>query len=68
MLFPADAKDYPGTMKLLIVIATALALNSCNTFIGLGRDTKQSYEWTKAKIQGTGNGSGSQDSYGAPVY
>ncbi len=68
MLFPAGAKDYVGAMKLLIVIATALALNSCNTAIGIGRDTKQGYEWTKAKIQGTGGGGGSQDSYGAPVY
>lgn len=53
-------------MKILIILVTAVALNSCNTCIGIGRDTKQGYEWTKAKIQGTGGGS--QDSYGAPVY
>jgi len=40
-------------MKILIVIAAALALNSCNTCIGIGRDTKQGYNWTKSKIQGT---------------
>lgn len=39
-------------MKYFIVIATLLALNSCNTIIGMGRDTKASYLWTKQKIQG----------------
>lgn len=51
-------------MKLFIVIAATLALNSCNTCIGLGRDTVQGYNWTKSKIQGTP----SDDSAGAPVY
>jgi predicted small secreted protein len=41
--------------KLLIVIATALALNSCNTTIGLYRDTKAGVIWTKDKIQGNNN-------------
>ncbi len=53
-------------MKYLMLFVILVALNSCNTFIGIGRDTKQGYEWTKAKIQGTGGGS--QDNYGAPVY
>ena len=53
-------------MKYLIVLVAALALNSCNTLIGIGRDTKQGYDWTKSKFQGTGGGS--QDTYGAPVY
>ena len=53
-------------MKILIVIAAALALNSCNTCIGIGRDTQQGYEWTKAKMQGSG--SSQPDSSGAPVY
>ena len=53
-------------MKLLIIIAAGLALNSCNTLIGVGRDTKQGYLWTKGKIQGSSNSS--QGSYGAPVY
>ena len=39
-------------MKFFIVIATLLALNSCNTIIGMGRDTKVGYLWTKQKIQG----------------
>lgn len=51
-------------MKLLIVTAVALALNSCNTCIGIGRDTKQGYNWTKSKIQGTQGDASS----GAPVY
>ena len=56
-------------MKMLFVIVAALALNSCNTLIGIGRDTKQGYQWTKSKIQGSGDGGGSQqDTSGAPVY
>jgi predicted small secreted protein len=38
-------------MKILVLLVTLLALNSCNTFIGLGRDTKEGYEWTKKKMQ-----------------
>ena len=52
-------------MKMLFVIAAALALNSCNTLIGIGRDTKQGYEWTRTKIQGSGE---QPDPFGAPVY
>jgi hypothetical protein len=56
-------------MKLLVVIVAVLALNSCNTLIGVGRDTKIGYDWTKNKIQGDGGGGGEGDeNYGAPVY
>jgi len=57
-------------MKYLIVLATLFALNSCNTMIGIGRDTKQGYEWTKQKMQNSGNTSGgiTNNSGGAPVY
>lgn len=55
-------------MRLFLLIITALALNSCNTMIGLGRDTKQGYEWTKNKIQGSGGGGGDTYDQGAPVY
>jgi hypothetical protein len=60
-------------MKYLILLATVFALNSCNTSIGLYRDTKQAFFWTKEKIQGVGNGGGGgggggEDNYGAPVY
>ena len=58
-------------MKYLIVLAAVFALNSCNTFIGIGRDTKQGLYWTKEKIQGVGGGGGGGDAgydSGAPVY
>ena len=57
-------------MKILIMLATVFALNSCNTTIGLYRDTKEAFMWTKSKIQsnGGGEGGGSEDDYGAPVY
>jgi predicted small secreted protein len=54
-------------MRLIILIIAALALNSCNTFIGIGRDTKQGYQWTKSKFQGSGGGGDTYDE-GAPVY
>ncbi len=56
-------------MRFLIITLAALNLVSCNTLIGIGRDTKQGYQWTKAKIENQGGGS--SDSYGdanAPVY
>lgn len=52
-------------MKMLVVIAAALALNSCNTLIGLGRDTKRGYQWTKSKFEDKGS---EQDNSGATVY
>lgn len=58
-------------MKFLMLIGALLSLNSCNTAIGIGRDTKQGYLWTKAKIQSSSSGGGSNNSYdpsGAPVY
>ena len=55
-------------MKVLFVFVAALTLNSCNTLIGVGRDTKQGYQWTKAKIQGSGGGGEQPDPSGAPVY
>lgn len=63
-------------MKLLCLLSLAVLLSSCNTMIGLGRDTKQGYQWSKKKIQERrqpayqdpyGN-QGYQDPYGAPVY
>lgn len=56
-------------MKILTLVVAVLALNSCNTLIGMGRDTKQGYQWTKSKIQGSGGGGGGYDQeYGAPIY
>jgi len=53
-------------MRLLTALAFVFALNSCNTFIGLGRDTEHAYHWTKNKIQGGGSGGGGGDV--APTY
>jgi len=55
-------------MKVLTALALVLALNSCNTLIGIGRDGRQAFDWTKAKVQGTGGGGGGGADYGAPVY
>jgi len=52
-------------MKFFFILLTLLALNSCNTLIGITRDTKEGYHWTKTKIQGA---SAPADNYGAPVY
>jgi predicted small secreted protein len=52
-------------MKCLTALAILLALNSCNTCIGMGRDIKHGYEWCQGKVQGDG-GSGGGDV--APVY
>lgn len=40
-------------MKYLALLACLTVLNSCNTLIGIGRDTKQAYVWTSEKIQGS---------------
>ena len=57
-------------MKILLAFAALLAFTSCNTMIGLGRDTKVGYHWTKEKIQNRNGGGGGGTTYdeGAPVY
>lgn len=57
-------------MKYLLLAALLFSLNSCNTSIGLYRDTKQAFNWTKNKIQGAGGSSdvSYDDNGGAPVY
>ena len=55
-------------MRYLALIALVASLSSCNTTIGLYRDTKAAFLWTKGKIQGSGGGGGGGDDYGAPVY
>lgn len=52
-------------MKLLVLLSIVFALNSCNTSIGLYRDTKAGFLWTKGKIQGSGGGGDDGD---LPVY
>jgi len=58
-------------MKFLFLLAAVGTLVSCNTSIGIWRDTKATYNWSKNKIQESNSGGGgeSQDyEDGAPVY
>ena len=60
-------------MKFLLLIAAVGTLVSCNTSIGIWRDTKAGFGWTKQKIQGMGSGGGGGGGgqsyeYDAPVY
>lgn len=56
-------------MKMLcLLLIPALALVSCNTTIGVGRDVRDGFNWTKDKVQESRNNSGRGDAYGAPVY
>ncbi len=60
-----------NAMKHLALLALAASLVSCNTTIGLYRDTKAAVLWTKDKFQGSGGGGGGggyDEEYGAPVY
>lgn len=56
-------------MKFLGLFAACAFFCSCNTSIGLWKDTKAGFVWTKNKIQGSGGGGSEYDyEYGAPVY
>jgi hypothetical protein len=55
-------------MKFVLLAIALLTLNSCNTIIGMYRDTKQAVIWTKDKIQGSGGGGGGDAYSDAPVY
>lgn len=55
-------------MKFIALCFACLALSSCNTSIGVYRDMKQGFLWTKDKIQGAGSGGDVVDPYGAPTY
>jgi predicted small secreted protein len=58
-------------MKTLVLLSVLFSLVSCNTAIGVWRDTKATYHWSKKKIQESQNNSGGSDvdyEYGAPVY
>lgn len=60
---------YIRLMRYLVILAAVFALNSCNTSIGMYRDAKMGFLWTKDKVQGMRNGGGGgSDPYGAPVY
>ncbi len=57
-------------MKVILLLAIVFSLVSCNTSIGVWRDTKAAVIWTADKIKGAGNGGGDEydTEYGAPVY
>lgn len=58
-------------MKILLALAAVISLTSCNTSIGLWRDTKAGFQWSKQKIQESGDGGSGESQeyeYGAPVY
>jgi predicted small secreted protein len=55
-------------MKIIIFCIASLSLVSCNTSIGVYRDMKQGFIWTKNKIQGDASGGNTADPYGAPTY
>jgi hypothetical protein len=56
-------------VKHLVILALVFSLCSCNTSIGLWRDTKATFVWSKRKIQESSNSGGGQEyEYGAPVY
>jgi predicted small secreted protein len=48
-------------VKYLIILVTVFALNSCNTLIGIGRDTQKGCQWTAGKLQGMGGNSGGSE-------
>jgi hypothetical protein len=58
-------------MKLICLALVTLGVCSCNTTIGIGRDIKEGFIWSKNKIQ-ENRQQRQQDSYqdhsGAPVY
>lgn len=55
-------------MKILLFLTIVFSSVSCNTSIGIWRDTKATYNWSKNKIQQSQSGGGQDYEYGAPVY
>jgi predicted small secreted protein len=58
-------------MKYLWIALIALGSSGCNTMIGMGRDTKEGYEWCKRKIEESRQGGGggtAEPSGNAPIY
>lgn len=44
--------------RICLLLLVGMALSSCNTTIGLGRDMREGYEWTRGKFQDARHGSG----------
>ncbi len=61
-------------MNHLCLFCIAVGLCSCNTSIGLGRDMREGYHWSKRKIEESRQQRQMQQQqqqeyqYGAPVY
>ncbi len=59
-------------MKFACILLLAAGLSACNTTIGVGRDIKEGFVWSKNKIQEKRAASQQQNTYqddsGAPVY
>jgi len=58
-------------MKFVCLALLALGLCSCNTTVGIGRDIKQGFNWSKNKMQEKRQQRQEatyQDPSGAPVY
>jgi hypothetical protein len=62
-------------MRFACALMLAVTLSSCNTSIGVGRDIKEGFIWSKNKIQEKRaqgqqqqQGGGYFDDGGAPVY
>jgi predicted small secreted protein len=56
-------------MKFLCSIVLLFGVISCNTAIGVGRDVREGYQWSKTKVQEKRQKRQmQQDPYGVPVY
>jgi len=57
-------------MKFIALAVAVISLTSCNTAIGIGRDMREGFIWSKNKIQESQQGGGQyqEEEYGAPVY
>lgn len=54
--------------KLCAILLAGVMLTSCNTTIGLGRDVRDGFLWSKRKIEESQNSGSHEDPYDAPVY
>lgn len=57
------------SLTFLVLASVSLALASCNTFIGIGRDTRLLGEgMEKTATKASGGGEEEVDMGGAPIY
>jgi len=55
----------PPMKRMILLLFAGVALSSCNTTIGVGRDLREGYDWTRNQFQQSGSGSGN---YNDVVY